>query len=228
MKNSIIVYVSFGILLLLGFHAVNKLFNPDKTLTNIERIVQIRDDSISYWKDKYNQEHAEKRIAQGQIEELQLVYGPLIDTVKEMLGIQASAIKNLSAVGITNSGQITARVDTYYVDSTRHLAFNYNDKWLDIKGSLSDLARLKYTSRDSLIVTAYTKKKGFLGLGKRETYIDAYSLNPNSRITGLTGLMVLKERQKRFGLGPFVGIGWSGNGIVPTVGIGLSYDLIKF
>lgn len=228
MKNNLIIYFCFGILVLLGIHAITQMLNPDKPLTNIERIVQIRDDSITYWRDKYLREHAEKRLAEGRIEELQLVYGPLIDSVKSALDIQSSAIKYLTAVGVSTSGTVTTKVDTFYVDSAQHVKFSYSDRWLSLSGTLSDLIHLKYTTRDSLVITGYTKNDGFLGLGKRETFIDAYSLNPNSKITGLTGMMVLKERQKRFGLGPYVGIGWTGGGFVPAVGVGLHYSLIKF
>lgn len=226
--NSIALYGSFFILILLGLAALKSLFEPAQVLTNVERITQIRDDSITYWKDQYNREHAEKLMAQGQYAELRVVYGPFMDSILVSLNIQKDAIKSIAAVGLKNSGELTARIDTQYVDSSAYYSFKYKDRWLDMDGTLSDMARIKYTSRDSLIVTGYTKKTGFLGLGKKETYIDAYSLNPNSKITGLTGMMVLKERQKRFGLGPFVGIGWSGNGIVPTVGVGLNYSLIKF
>lgn len=152
----------------------------------------------------------------------------MVDSVLTTLKIQEKHLHEITGIGLKGNGRLRLKVDTVYVDSSSRYAFKYKDRWIDIAGTIGSESYLNYITTDSLIVTGYSKKKGFLGLGKKEVYIDAYSLNPNSRIKGIQGVRIIKERQKRFGIGPYIGIGYDGDGWVPTVGLGANYSLIRF
>ncbi|MFA6057303.1 MAG: DUF6549 family protein [Taibaiella sp.] len=227
-KIKIPLYLSLALLFVLAAGAVKSLFTNTPVLTNIERITQIRDDSISYWKDKFGREHAEKQMAVASYQEIKIVYGPLMDSVLSALKIQGKQLEQLTVIGMTSSNRVNLKVDTVYVDSAAQYRFAYKDRWIDINGMLGNNSYLEYTSFDSLIISGYTKRRGFLGLGRKETYIDAYSINPHSKMSGLQGIQISKERPKRFGIGPYVGYGYAGGRWLPMVGVGLNYSLIKF
>jgi hypothetical protein len=227
-RIKILIYLSFSLLILLGIAAVKSLFSKPDVYSNIERIREIRDDSISYWKDAYGREHAQKEVAQSNFETLNTVYKPLMDSVLKSLNIQGKQLDNLSVAGVSSGNHVPLKVDTIYKDSSTQYHFSYKDPWISLSGQIGKLSSLDYSTFDSLIITSYQKKTGFLGLGKRVSYIDAYSINPHSHITGLQGIQVATEKPKRFGLGPYVGYGWNGQQWAPNIGIGINYSILKF
>lgn len=227
-KITVPLYVALILLLILGVAAIKSLFYPPPPLQSIERITQIRDDSVSYWKDQYGREHASKLMAEGKLEVIAAVYGPMMDSVLSSLKIQGKQLEQLTVMGVSSSNRVALKVDTVYVDSAAQYRFAYKDRWIDLAGRIGDQSYLEYTTFDSLIITGYNKRRGFLGLGRKETYVDAYSINPHSKVKSMQGIQILKERPKRFGLGPYVGYGWNGERWAPNIGIGLNYSLIKF
>lgn len=222
------LYACLIILLLLGVAAVKSLFNKPVILHNVERIVQIKDDSIDYWRDRYGTEHAQKLMANAELAVLHTAYGPLLDTVLKTLKINKNQLEQLTAIGLGSSGSVRLRVDTVFVDSSANYRFSYSDRWIDLKGNIGQSSTLDYTTFDSLIITGYHKRSGFLGLGKKKTYIDAYSLNSHSRISGMQGVQILKERRKPWSIGPIAGYGWNGERWSPFVGVGVGYALVRF
>jgi hypothetical protein len=226
--NSFILYACLAILVLLGAAAVKSFFVEPAVFTNIERIREIRDDSISYWRDKFGREHAQKEMAQAGLSVIQSVYGPIIDSVLTALNIQGKQLQQLTLVGLQNSNTVSLKVDTVFLDSSQHYNFSYQDRWIDLDGRIGKDSYLNYSTFDSLVITGYIKKYGFLGLGRRETMVDVYSINPHSKISGLQGISIQKERAKRFGLGPYAGFGWNGRQWSISGGIALTYDILKF
>ena len=85
------------------------------------------------------------------------------------------------------------------------IAFNSNLKSLEIASKLY----ISQTTKDGKI------------------YLNARSDFPNLKFTELEGYIVnpLPAKKKRVGIGAFVGMDFKGK---PTVGIGLSYNLINF
>lgn len=224
------VYGCMALLVLLAVIAVKSCLTEPlayNTLTR-EKITEIRDDSITYWKDQYGREHAQKQIAEAGLDEVKSVYGPVIDSVMKALKIQGKQLEQLTIAGMTTSNRVPLQVDTVYKDSATQYHFSYRDPWIDLNGRIGKDSYLDYTTYDSLITTGYTKRRGFLGLGAKETFVDVYSINPHSKVTSLQGIRILKERPKRFGIGPFVGYGYAAGRWTPMIGIGLNYSLIKF
>lgn len=226
--NTAALYIGLFILLLLGAAAVKSFFVKPEVFTNIERIREIRDDSINYWKDVAGREHAQKIMAVAEMNVIKEVYGPFMDSVLHALGNINGQLNQVTVMGVASTGRVQLRVDTIYIDSTQAMNFNYKDRWIDITGTIGRESYLQYSTFDSLIVSSFTKRRGFLGLGRKDTYIDAYSLNPHSKISGLQGIQIAKERPRRFGVGPYVGFGYAGGRWWPMMGFGLNYSLLKF
>jgi hypothetical protein len=140
-----------------------------------------------------------------------------LNTVKSQT--KQKNVREVTAIGVTASGSFHPTIDTVYLpDSTTAYKLRFNDHWLDLNGEIGKVPVINYRFTDSIIITAYQKH--------RKTYIDAYSLNPNVHLTGITGLRMLNRQH--FTIGPYAGYGWNGKAFTPSVGISLQYSFIKF
>lgn len=140
---------------------------------------------------------------------------------KEELITKSAKPQQITAVGTVTKGTIKPIVDTVYLkDSTTAYNFRYNDSWLSLNGTIGKTPVINYLFRDSLVLTTYRKKK--------KLYINAYSLNPNVQLTGITNLQIANDKQTRFAIGPYIGYGWNGRKWSPSMGISVQYSLIKF
>lgn len=83
---------------------------------------------------------------------------------------------------------------------------------------------IRYTNRYSAVV----RREG--GFFKEPRYhLELMSENPNVTITDARSIRVEFPKERRFGIGPMVGVGVSYDGkIHPIVGIGLQWNLIRF
>ena len=139
----------------------------------------------------------------------------------EALIIKSAEKKQVTAVGTIHKGTVRPIVDTVYLkDSTTEYNFKYNDHWLSLNGTIGKTPVINYLFKDSIILTTYRKNK--------KLYIDAYSLNPNVQLTGITNLQLANDKQTRFAIGPYVGYGWNGRKWSPSVGVSIQYSFIKF
>lgn len=192
----------------------------------LKDIVEIKQDSTEYWKDLWGQEHAQKKLSEGNYSSLRAAYRNLLDSVKTRVGANSGDLEGVTTAGTVTTGKIRPVVDTVYLpDSTRILKFSYNDRWLDLAGIVGKDPIIDYRFTDTIVFTTYRKKTGFL---KKHTYIDGYSLNPNVRITGITGIRVNDQRPHRFSIGPYLGYGWNGDRWAPSAGVSVQLSLIKF
>lgn len=230
MQNQIKIplYGACILLLILSIATVKSCLTQTPVFPTLKTITEIKDDSASYWKDAYGREHAQKEVAEAKYETIKAVYGPVIDSVLKGLKIQGKQMESLNIAGISNSNHVALSVDTIHKDSTTEYRFHYDDKWIKLAGIIGQNSALDYTTYDSLIITSYYKRSGFLGLGKKTSYVDAYSLNPHSHITGMQSIRIATEKPKRFGLGPYVGYGWNGRQWAPNIGFGLNFSILKF
>lgn len=206
--------------------SLKSCFHQKKENAILKDVVEIKQDSTSYWKDRFNTEHGEKLSADASLSTLRSVYNQLLDSVSNRLDVKDNSIQSVTAASTSGSGKIVPKLDTIHSpDSTLQYRFRYKDRWLDLDGIVGKDPSISYQFRDSIVFTTYKKKVGLL---KRQTYIDGYSLNPNVRVTGITGIRVSNIKERRFGLGPYLGYGWNGAKWSPSAGISIHYSLLKF
>ena len=227
MQQTVQRIIIFSLLILIAALSLKTCFRKQKENAILKDIVEIRQDSTQFWKDKFNTEHAEKRIIEGNLATLQVVYHDLIDSVQNRLNIKNSNdLQSTLTAGTAASGVIHPTVDTVLnSDSTKEFRFRFNDRWLDLSGIIGDRPVISYRFSDSVVFTTYSKR---VSMFKKETYIDGYSLNPNVKISGIVGIRISNDRQSRWGIGPYIGVGWTGVTWSPSAGISLHYSLIKF
>lgn len=224
--NKMTPWLCCAILLLLLAGAVKSCISPAAVISPIQIV---KSDSVQYWKDVAGREHARAQVSEGNYATLRAYNDKLIDSVIATLKIQGKQLEGITAIGTQTRAVIVPKVDTVLVHDQPALHFSYNDRWIDIDGVLpAGAPQITYITRDSLIFTHYRKRTGFLGLGRTVTYLDGYSINPNSKVTGVTDLRFVTDKPKRFGIGPYIGYGYDGLRWAPSMGISLQYSLIKF
>ena len=198
-------------------------------LQQVNQVIQTQTDSLSVYKAKYGTEHAQRLAVEGSYTVLKNYYNDLLDSISRRTVAKQKNIKAVATAGVEAIGEIALKVDTVYTrDTLKIYNFTYSDRWINLSGNIGNQNNLTYKTYDSIVLTTYAKPSGFLGLGKKHTYVDGYSLNPHSRITGLQSLLLTSERDKKFGIGIQAGCGYNGGQWAPFIGIGIQYSLIRF
>lgn len=100
------------------------------------------------------------------------------------------------------SGSFSAPIgDTVWlegVDTVRAGNFKFSDKWATIAGIFDhDSVAVSYKIKDDFTLLTKYERRGFLGLGRKDTYIELHSNNPNFETTSIRGYKVQRDR-KRF------------------------------
>jgi predicted RND superfamily exporter protein len=110
-------------------------------------------------------------------------------------------VKYVTSAEITTTNNINTKVrDSVAFDTVHFLVDEYIDEWFyfyRVQQEGSTEAKVKYKSRDSLSIVGIEKKKGFLGLGKKERYVKITSKNPNSELTYSESVFFVKQRKEK-------------------------------
>lgn len=213
--------------LVLGFLQWRGCVNLKKGKDAVLNVKTQVNDSTTHYKDFANREHAQRMQVQAELAVADAFYGEIIDSLVKANKIKPKQLETFATVGTVSAGTVEAKVDTIHVDSGKAVRLRYADEWVKITGIASKgKATIDYWIKDSLAVTSYWKRKGFWG--RKVTYIDAYSLNPKVSISGMQGVKITEERRKPFGISAYVGYGYNGTQFQPSIGLALTYDLIKF
>jgi hypothetical protein len=230
MKNYHYIIV---ITILLGILAVGAQFimEEDNRIQGYKSALDERDAEITYRKTQEGKLIADKQAAELRAREFQNAYPKLAEQISRQFDVK---LKNLRAVihaEFEARGSGNSVVNHYY-DSTGHEAYEIqaDDGYLQFKAQVYDSlnAPYEYTYRDSIRYVFHVKKQGFLGLGKRSLYASGMLSNPSAKITNSTSVLVREARDKRWGIGPYIGYGFGADGPQTTVGISIHYSLIKF
>ncbi len=198
-----------------------------------ESIIAEKTDSIRYRKSETGREIASKEAAFVSARQLGESYAYHLAEVRKELGIKEKQVKALLKITSTAHGSGTTIIrDTVFIDSTGteipERTFALSDGYLSMAGRFHDKSDLfyQYSYTDSVSIVTHTKKQGLFGPTK--LFVSASFANPNNHITGLTNVLVSEARDKRFGVGPFVGYGFSNGGAGVQIGVSVQYSLIRF
>lgn len=188
-----------GVILLLRY-CQTKHPSAGTTTDAINQINSIYKDSTEYWKDQYDQEHADKEEAIGTLQEVQDSYDSiLLNKSAASLGVNASQIQNATSFNVVrriNTDSLITKHDTVFLLGTKGkpdtvVITQVNNQYLYL--------------RDSLQVVQYLKKKGWF---TKTPYIDILSITPNSKVTAIQGFAISSAPPK-----------W-----VPTISTALIYN----
>jgi hypothetical protein len=183
-------------------------------------------DSVSYYKSKTGELVAHKTVFECNIKELEKLNDSLYAEIKDL------KIKNDILHGTHINGTIeNPSVDTVFIVKTDTISkgfkhnFNFNDIWRDLEGNvLYNRDSLKVNITKDVIKFDYT----IVMDNKNNIYVN--SSNPYVKYNEFSGFTVPKPKNKRFSIGPSIGIGY---GIVHQkpdvfVGVNATWKLIEF
>lgn len=186
-------------------------------------------DSIRHYKSKSGNLVATKTaFTSDNIKNIKEQIKHIYDDIKDM---------NLNPGHITNAvhaeGEIeTPEADTVYVIKENdyhndfHKEFNFNDNWRTLEGNIH---YIRNHNEDSMKVniTKNVVKFDYTVAMDKQNKIYITSKNPYIKFNSISGYQIPKQKQKRWNIGPQVGIGYDGQ-IKPYIGIGLTYGIISF
>lgn len=192
----------------------------------LQKLLDVKSSEVETWKDKHGLSHARAMSAESDLKTLSEYYqGEIWQLYDKVEGLKKD-LKNLkSATGVSTvtEGEVVTVIVRGEPEATVH-SFEYSDSWASIRGEVSaDSLKMRYMVTDSIVFATYYKSKGFLK-GK-QLYIEGVSLNPNTRITGISNIQVGKDKPKRFSLG--VGVNY-GLGVGFSAGASIHYSLLRF
>lgn len=151
------------------------------------------------------------------------------DTLSKALDLAVDKINELTRVKAKLEGELQATKVELAENKAKRVY--YEDKYLSIvthEDSTGLPKKLQYTYNAELNIAHYSKRKNFWN--KERNYIDVSSPDKNFKINGLEHYQKqIYIRPKQVGIGFQFGYGLSQDfKVQPYMGVGLSYNLIRF
>lgn len=187
-----------------------------KTVNEMGAIKDHMNDTVTHYRDMYNQEHAQRELIQGNAEEIKIFYKKHEDSICKLLHLRNAQLKDMTEVVSHVSGTFSTKTqmvgeqdgpgegaqDDDLVqgmngkipdDSTganwKGFVFTYKDDFISEQGFVDSMRTVVYYDIYVPVgITSYWKRKWLLG--KKRYFIDGYSANPNVHITGLEGISI--------------------------------------
>ena len=224
-----IIYIL--IILCLGTICVTSINScVDNKKSSIHNIVALTD-SIKQYSGKNSELIAQKTILEGDIELLKQTNKDLYDKLNSVKVNDPNTVIQVSG----NIDYNSVKKDTVWVcqkeqtessvvsDSIIYKNFDFSNKYRELTGTV--------WKKDSLIGLNIEKDKMFfdytIAIKNDQLYIT--SDNPYVQYNSLTGYVNQIPKEKKWAIGPVIGVGFSINGkITPYIGVGLSYNLIRW
>lgn len=145
-----------------------------------------------------------------------------VDSLAKALSISVNRIEELTRVKAT----VKDKVKLQLVDSVNNRTYSYNGKWLKAVVSPADTS-LNYTYNVELINSRYSKGNWLTG---KRYYNDIAIADPNARVNSIERFTIPPDKVRRLGLGLQLGYRYDfeSNKVSPSIGLGLSYNFIRF
>lgn len=215
MERKIIIGL-LGAIIVLALLLQNQCSTKRAVRQDLERTEQ----EVVRWKDETGRERARVEEVELDYQTYKITQSRLQDSLKQA-GIKEKIIYVAGTeTVITDTIQTVVR-DTVVVGQ-KALSFDYADEFARVTGLVyTDSISLQYSIKNKLTLVSYTK-----GFFNRRTYVEAISENPNVQITGMKTLAI--RDKKRFGFGPQAGVAYVGGKFQPYIGLGVSWNIIRF
>jgi hypothetical protein len=210
------------IVIFLGLYIILHIPKKKEILSNIQEMQAIRDDSTSYWRDKYDQEHAAKFMVEGDLQEIKTVWGDQLKSKTEELGVKEKQIKSMVSFSTRQGIALDSLVKKYSSRDTSIIkGTNGKPDVMVIETRLPP--GLTIPIDDSLSVANYYKKTGFLGF-KKTFMTDIVSYN-GSHIQNIQSFQI-REPGPVIKFRPVLSAIYTEKRFLPAVGVGAEFKVI--
>lgn len=152
-------------------------------------------------------------------------YSYVSDTLAPALNITMNKLKEVTQIKAKLEDKVKAQ--QVEIDANKNKTYHYKTKYFEATGTDAD-SSLKYAYNAELNLLKYDKRISLLS-GKK-TYIDISSPDKNLKINGVENFTKdITTPANKFGLGVQAGYGLSSDmKVAPYIGLGVSYNLIRF
>ena len=189
-------------------------------------------DTIKYYNGKNNEHVATKTILETNINNLKYINDSLYNVLKNI------KVKNPDNVTYIETIISNEKHDTCWVinksDSinTIYKQFNFSDQYHKLDGYIYYIK--KENKKDSLGLSIdHNQTFANFTVTQKDNQLYIVSNNPYIKYNNIIAIKNTNskniQKNKRFGIGPYIGVGINYKGqIQPTIGIGLNWSFIKF
>lgn len=196
----------------------------DNTQENLEKIKYV--DTTSFWRDKYNHEHAVREIAESNLRNVKVVYGEELKAKAAELNIKENKIKSIATIVLHRPINIDSLYKLYHTTDTltryRHVVYT-DDNGLLTTDTAEEWYRVQpiyITLQDSLGITNYVKK--------RKLYIDVLNYQPDGSVIKSIDAFQVRSYEPAIRIRPIVGgIYTNEKRILFSTGIGLETKIFR-
>lgn len=232
-KNLLIIVLFITIL----FYLQNTNRNRIRVQSNL---IESLDANLTTWKDKDSLNRARIQVIETQKTKDFLALqsnDSLIKRLQDKVNYFKKQLKDQGVVTVFDSEtnvKTTSKTEIIVRDTIRNNTFpeyksnfNLNDWVIGNTISNKDSTTLTLKIKNSYSVIVGKERKGLFK--KSVPFVEVINENPYTETKSLRTYQVKLPRQKRFGIGPTIGVGINNNfRISPFLGIGVQYNLIKF
>jgi hypothetical protein len=198
----------------------------DVTVDNIAHLNEVKNAPVKHATSDAGNDHGIKEVGIGTKAEIDAVWGPEKDSLlKELNGrdkllrVKEKELQAWYSIGTSKEGNVIPEVKKVYINHDSNYSFDWHNKFMAIDGIVGPTAKqLHYKWEDSLTTALYWKRKYLLG--RKYTYMNAFSQDTNTKIRGLTGVQINDLGFDKFKLGGY--IGYRTDFLMAGVDVGLS------
>lgn len=201
-------------------------YNDNRSYINLE-------DSITYYRDKYNNLYSKTSVIETDNERLFLQIKSKDSTILRLQNLVSKYKKEIS-----KGGSVTIIKDSIYVYKEKDITLSKDtivfsqsvlldsvkDKWIDATFGFNmgkSLFRASVVNDYEIIIGRDSKTK--------KSFVEVKNNNPYARVNTLKTYRKTLPNDKKFGLGFYVGCGLNSDiKIRPSIGISLNYNIIEF
>lgn len=194
---------------------------------NLSQNIEALSDTVHYYKSKSKSLVAEKKALTGSFKDVKEVDKVLYNEVKDMKikSSDVSAAAHISGEIDLGKNDTVFKVthDTIYKGFSKD--FDFSNKYRSLSGNVNyHKDSLKISFSKDIVNFDYTVAV------TKDSKIAVKSNNPYIKYKEISGFTLPKKKQKRWGIGPYAGVSYDfvNSKIVPTVGIGIQYSIIRF
>lgn len=177
-------------------------------------------DSVDYYKGKNDELVAEKTLLTGDIDVLKTANADLykqIESMKVKKPEQVVYVETIIENEVRDTTYVRETVDSIY-------NFDFSNEWRDLSGNIEI-----DTNNVSLnILKDYTYFNASIAIKNGRAYVT--SDNPYLKVTNMDGFTLPKQKNKRLGFGPYIGLEYDfeKRKVCPSIGVSISWHLFEF
>jgi hypothetical protein len=227
LKKITVADILFFVVLLALCFAIFYTCNHTGAINKDAGVQNVKEVPVTYYRDKKGIDHAEKPVAVLNNKQVDQHYQYIIDSLIKLIPAKKKNIETITDIALQTKGSFEPTISYKILDtcvSKYPESVVYEDKWLSLKGDIAT-KKFTYSIKDSITAVTYKKR---VSLFKKELYENIFSSNPNAVISGITSVKIDQAKPIKFGIGLQIGYSWNGSSFKPTVGIGVSYNIIRF